>query len=172
MLPDHYKEDPFPINFSEDELLDYYFDVLEKEEIDVLNNFYINMKDKKDIQLDSLIQLSDKELENLLEVNEKIRKLFMNDFFSNGIYGFIDNAYNLLQQIETDPIVKEIFDDFELDLSHMNGMSKRDMSLLVLPFKNIEDAKEFGYMMRKRELIFFFENGELLFCNMDFKFIK
>ena len=101
----------------------------------------------------------DTDLKDMLEFYFQIASCYMRINFRNGCYGVIHDAQKVLILFQKDKIVKDIFDDFNLDLSHMLGMTKTEMQMLILPFEDRDDADFFAYMMREIRPVYIFQDG-------------
>ena len=145
MIPDYYNEDPFPINLESDSLIDCYMHA--NDDFDVID--FLQM-----------IAQGNKGVRSLMEFYDKVLDCYMRCNLPEGCFGIIYDAQEVLIDYESDITVREIFEDFDLDLSHMHGMTRVEMQVLILPFADIDDAEYFSYMMRKRRAVQTWVDGE------------
>jgi hypothetical protein len=136
---DFYNECPFPININADELIDNNTD--QKYLLDLINN-------------DDLLGLKD--------FYEDMVSLFLNNNFKKGIFAIIHDAKDILTDFENDDYV---FQDLNIDLSHLKGMTKDDLQLLIIPFNDMDDLKWFGLLYHKTKLIEYCIDGKIIGCN-------
>lgn len=142
MLHDKYFEEPFPINFSSDEISGFYY--LSKQ---------ISHKEFQSI-------VNSEDIHEVYHFYLEMYQYFMKEHFKKGCYAAINNGYALLQLYKKDKIIRNILKELDLDLTHFVGMQPEDMQIIAIPFNDFDDMDYFGYVVRTKLTVDYWEDGE------------
>jgi len=141
MIHDEYFEDPFPINISTEDLQDCYMYEKDNATIEEFSKIILGV---------SPFELSD--------FWKKMVEFYMKNNFTEGVFGVIPDAHDLVENYRE----YGIFDDLNMDLSHLDGMTPNELQLLVIPFNNIEELEYFGETMEEIVQVDYWGFGELI----------
>jgi hypothetical protein len=107
--------------------------------------------------------INEEDQEGQAEFAETCYRFYMVKKHSNGIYVVCKNATKMLEDSEKrDSLTNEIFEELDIDISHMRGMTAKEMFILIIPMKDIEDAKYIQYVFRKNYNIDVWLNKEIV----------
>lgn len=128
MIPEIYFEDPFPINIPADDLADCYVgegtDHSPKEWLEIWGK---------------AVDGDPEDLENLRDLYIKMVDFYMEkNFDKQGLFAVVHDAYNIVKASGEDGNIRDFFDQYGIDFSHLMGNTKMDLQIIVIPFKNIE----------------------------------
>jgi len=147
---------PFPINFSTDEMFEYY---CSKNKVDYKEFYEI-------IKSDGIVVPRDDE--KIRELYTTIYEFFIKDNFKRGCYAILHNGYQFFKILLKNKNISNVVEDFEFDFTHFVGMTKEDLQLIILPFETIKDVDYFGYAIRKHKVIDYWENGKKIGDNLKY----
>jgi hypothetical protein len=99
---------------------------------------------------------------------EDLVEMYVVKNFKSGFFGVFHDAYGILHDYNENKLIREVFDELKLDLTHLTGMSKEDMQLLIIPFKNIDDMEYLGYIYRKNKLFEYWKDGKQIGSNYKY----
>lgn len=137
-------DSPFPINISFDDLTTHYLNSNPDLNINVfLNKLIIDQNE---------------------ELYTEIVTKFISTFYQKGNWLLIQNAEKIIKNVCSNKgVLKNIFGEFMIDITHLLGMEEEDLEFLIIPFETFNEAFFFGEILEHKNIqSFFWIDGELL----------
>ena len=150
MLDKEYYTNPFPINFSSDELSGYYYD-----------RGQITYESFKEI-------IESGDYMRVHELYKAMSEFLMKSLFKKSCYASVHDGYDFYRNSKKKSNISSVLKDLEIDLTHLKGMTKYDMQMLVIPFKDFDDMDYFGYVTRRDCNVEYWVNGKNTGNNMKY----
>jgi hypothetical protein len=126
MIPDFFFEDPFVYNVPIDDLVDCYVNE------DLLHVFPISLVKKNKEDLERNVVFYSRLIETYMRVNLQ----------GKGEFLVVHDGKTIVKACEEDGSVKSFFQDRGLDFSHLKGMRKEDLQILIIPCSMLEDPED------------------------------
>jgi hypothetical protein len=145
MLHEGYLEDPFPINISFDDIQDFF----NKDDVKKAKRCYNVFCGSDIVKKTTLL--------------EKMAKNYIENNFYEGVFAIIIDAHELVSNYQE----HEVFEDMDIDLSHMQGMETGDIQILAIPFDTVEKVEIFGKKMQEISQVEYWGYGEMIGDNFS-----
>ncbi|HUS50245.1 MAG TPA: hypothetical protein VMZ91_08760 [Candidatus Paceibacterota bacterium] len=145
MLHKEYFENPFPINISFEDIQDFH-----------------NKNNVKKARKCYEIFTGDDIVKKTTLLYDMSRKYIKNNF-CEGVFAIIIDAHELVSNCEE----HDIFNEMDIDLSHMQGMEIGEVQILAIPFNTIEKVEEFGKKMQEISQVEYWGYGEMIGDNFS-----
>jgi len=142
------KTESFPTNISFDEIMAFYLDQNPEVNIGKLYSLFCPDDDK------------DEEDE---DIYSDIMASYLSEFYSKGTFLLISYAEDFIKKIRENGAFRSRAEEFNLDFSHLYGMTNDELHLLAIPFDTLDIGGNFG------DIIMFDTDSILLYDGHIFK---
>lgn len=132
----------FAINITHDQLLDFYYSL------------------HSDLEPDDFLSILNGEDGN--KYFDEMVLLYLEKNFAQGNYCIIQDAHGIVKQLERKGQISAIFNEFNIDLSHLFGMTEEELVLLAIPMKSTNEMFSFGDMIGEKFKVVYFGQSEFL----------